>query len=447
MSAALLAFITGLVLALRRRATEAPVLGMLLLGLVAANGLSDFLRGGKVTDVVLGGEGGSLSLFGHSPVATLLAPVILAMVLWHLVVGPMRARGGRSLALLFMAALIGGLASAYMGYRAGLNGWTSPLRIVAVASAYFWAQITLGGYELSRLRASSVGLCAALCAGVIAVGAPISHAAFPMAASAGAGTAYLWFGSQKAAALPGFVAMVFMVATASLTVSAVAVFAVVLVATSVPSKRKKIISPLTSTVGVVILGSLMLALSTGVIQDYGRTELAGSIDHLQRINDKVFRDRAPLWSAAVDDILARPWIAPPARQDFAAPFHLQPWAPLVTWVNGAHNVWLELARHFGLLGAVPIALLFIVMILRSVGGLPGLRPPAQIVVAVAVSTLAIGWVAGNYPIYEAIGIPLWGALGFFSRRGSVAPETGGVSQQGYVQGAGSLRFVAQGLSP
>ena len=329
-------------------------------------------------------------------------------------------RGGRAipgvlprwLILGFLVALMPTILGGLLGQSAGLNQWSIGVRAMLAIGGLFW-----GVLVAHRARGNPRRLVRQLCT-VVTVGAALVLVRFVsdmyvfllMGMSGGllpyfvARRRLLEAGILLGAALVGALAI-------SLTTAAevvVALGCVMLATVRTPGLGKWL---LRSAVAAGLATSVMLIWVVRQLQGRMLVEFATRADGVVAFGTmKLLGDRGPLWLAAMQQIVSGPYLIVPAGRSLR-PDNFNYGYIVYLWDYGAHNTFLELLRHVGLIaGAMGIAMMLyalvrVVQVLSDtrVGALRGL---AAGVVGVAVP----GMTTGNFPIYD-VGFFLWAMAG------------------------------------
>jgi hypothetical protein len=338
-----------------------------------------------------------------------------ARVCVELLMGGRAFRGvlPRPLILIYLLALGPAFLGALMAQGMGMNQWSVGMRCMLALGGLFW-----GVLVARNARGNPRRLVRQLCTVVVVAAALLvvrflsDMFAFLVMGMAGGLIPFLVTrrrlfeaGILIVAALAGALALT--LTTAAQVV--VGLGCVLLASTTSPGTRRWIVRT-TIAAGLVVSGGLIWLVS----QLQGKTllEVATTRDDgiVAYATVKLLGDRGPLWLAALQQISDGPyWIVPAGRP--LRPENFNFGYLVYIWEFGAHNAFLELIRHVGLLaGAVGVGMIVygFVVVVRV---LAETRDPALRGLAGGVLGIALpGVTTGNFPVTD-IGFFLWAAAG------------------------------------
>lgn len=408
-----------LAVVVRGRLSEAPAVPLLLLGIVATRGaLEGFLVPNVAAGHVASLEGiASASTVMHIPGATVASFAVLSACILNALVRKRHAPVALLLLALVGLAAIAGALSSYQGLVAGYNGWSNPVRMVGTAAGFVWvATLTMDVHpqDLRRWLSRSVGPVSGLCVVALTLQLSLSHAMFLAGAVVSVAACFaflsrrrLWFVLLLVGVFASAVAYTFTVAGAALAGAALAL--------SRAGARGKGRARLV-TVTILCLGFLFLLVAMFSAGEPAVDPLPS--EYLQEAQVKFSEDRALLWAQTVDEIAARPVVGAPARQEYVLFGFPNRWLGPQIWVGGAHNVWLESARQFGVVGGIPLSILVIASLLLAATRLDqSPYSPVLFYGYALLATILVGCITGNYPLQPPVGLSLWIGLGVVCRAG------------------------------
>jgi O-antigen ligase len=153
-------------------------------------------------------------------------------------------------------------------------------------------------------------------------------------------------------------------------------------------------------IGLLLVGA---AIATLLFQQFGSELVQDRLDPTQALESRAFREREQAWQAAWLSFQNHPLVGVgPGRFAEAGGWHGRVYP---------HNLLLEVAAEFGIVGLLLLCLMFAAPVAQMVGGLLRREPPAMLGSFAAglllfcfIGTLAVGDLIRNHSLFFALGL-------------------------------------------
>lgn len=339
-----------------------------------------------------------------------------ARVLVELAVRPSTfSMGGKNFWLLgFMAAVLIALYAAILGYLDGYNRATSGVRGILALGGYFWGIILVNrtNWKVADF-AHQLNLIVLAGAFLMTVGLLRGHVNFLLFGLFGGLLLYWLIRKQWIYVVLGS-SGISLGLLGTLTTAAIPLVALLLSLIIFFSWFRMRRLGVTSYVIVLTVVSLStVAVGTVQFSEVGYEFLgADRADGIGRYAAlKLYSDRSPLWSGAIDVIRAGPYVFVPSGRSII-PAQEFGYEGVEDWRNGAHNTVLELFLEVGVVAGFWGAafMFFVIWKLRGVaiGSTNGFL---RGVAAGVIGTVVVGMTTGNFPVQD-VGFLIWALAGW-----------------------------------
>jgi hypothetical protein len=140
-------------------------------------------------------------------------------------------------------------------------------------------------------------------------------------------------------------------------------------------------------------------------------KISSFADFKQRIASKTFEDRAPIWLGAWKSVMRKENILPPIKK---STFKVSYTSGHIVDINfGAHNIYLEILRNYGLVLGTIICLAYIFILIKT-GKILTLRQVNPYLISTTSTIIAIGIIGGMtgvYPLLSSFSLLMFGLAG------------------------------------
>lgn len=134
----------------------------------------------------------------------------------------------------------------------------------------------------------------------------------------------------------------------------------------------------------------------------------GIFIHSERFNSKLFYDRVPIWTFTLDLIINSNVFIVQAARDIVVIDYTKIGEDI--WGIGAHNIYLEMARHLGLLTTIILTTIIYKIFIKAIVNTKVNRKINKFILSLF-SVYLVWGLTGNALIYDGVGFFFWLIIG------------------------------------